>query len=343
MPKSQYVDFKSVKTSVTMEQVLQHYGLLEQMKRSGDSLSGCCPLHGGTNSTQFRVSISKNCWNCFSECKCGGNVLDFVAKKERITVHAAATKLCEWFQLPMEDNRTAVASRPPRPWPPPKLPPSSPAIAVVKEKPKTEDETVNPPLKFRLEHLDVTHPYLTERGLTPETLMDFGLGHCAKGMMAGRIAIPINDPEGRIVAYAGRWPGEPPGDVPKYKLPPGFRKSLELFNLDRATQEPSEKPLVIVEGFFGAMKLYQHGCRKVVALMGSSLSAAQEGLIRKHTAQSSRVVLMLDEDEAGRLGREDIAVRLAKFVFVRIHVFDRESAQPENLTAEQISAALEGL
>ena len=99
-------------------------------------------------------------------------------------------------------------------------------------------------------------------------------------------------------------------------------------------------PLVIVEGFFGAMKLYQHGCRKVVALMGSSLSAAQEGLIRKHTGQSSRVVLMLDEDEAGRLGREDIAVRLAKFVFVKIHVSNKEGQQPEHLSAEEVAALL---
>gem|GEM_PF-3170350 len=59
--------------------------------------------------------------------------------------------------------------------------------------------------------------------------------------------------------------------------------------------------------------------------------------------QSSRVVLIFDEDEAGRLGHEDIATRLAKFVFVRIHAFDHEGAQPENLTAEQISAALEAL
>gem|GEM_PF-2001519 len=178
MPKSHYVDFKSVKTSVTMEQVLQHYGLLEQMKRSGDSLSGCCPIHGGTNSTQFRVSISKNCWNCFSECKSGGNVLDFVAKKERITVHAAATKLCEWFQLPMEDHRSAAPNKLPKPQPPPKPTSSSPVPTVVEEKPKPEDETSNPALRFRLEHLDATHPYLAERGLSPETLMDFGQCQC---------------------------------------------------------------------------------------------------------------------------------------------------------------------
>jgi len=164
------------------------------------------------------------------------------------------------------------------------------------------------------------------------------VGYCGKGMMAGRIAIPIHNEEGNVVAYVGRWPGEPPGDTPKYKLPPGFRKSLELFNIDRAVKEPKDKPLVIVEGFFDCMKLHQHGCRKVVALMGSTMSAAQEELIRKHTDSKSQVIVMLDEDEAGQAGREDIAVRLAKFVFVKVHTFEKPDTQPDNLTAEEVSA-----
>jgi hypothetical protein len=63
MPKSSFVDFKAVKAAITMEQVLQHYGLLDQFKKSGDSLSGPCPIHKGNNPTQFRVSLSKNLWN----------------------------------------------------------------------------------------------------------------------------------------------------------------------------------------------------------------------------------------------------------------------------------------
>ena len=182
---------------------------------------------------------------------------------------------------------------------------------------------------------------IATRGLTPETIVDFGLGHCAKGMMAGRIAIPIHNADGKVVAYAGRWPGEPAEDTPKYKLPPGFRKSLELFNLDRACKEPG--PLIIVEGFFGAMKLWQHGVRKVVALMGSTLSVAQEELIRRHTDRTSQVIVLLDEDEAGRAGREDIAVRLAKIVFVKVHTFDEEGQQPENLSADEVLKIVEGV
>src|ERR1022692_4163102 len=85
MPKSKYVDFKAVKAAITMEQVLEHYGLLHQFKRSGDRLSGPCPIHKGSNPTQFSVSIEKNVWNCFSECKHGGNVLDFISRMENVS------------------------------------------------------------------------------------------------------------------------------------------------------------------------------------------------------------------------------------------------------------------
>ncbi|MEN9576477.1 MAG: hypothetical protein RL514_4332 [Verrucomicrobiota bacterium] len=339
MSKSQFVDFKAVKAAVTMEQVLSHYGLLEQMKRSGDSLSGPCPIHNGTNPTQFRVSVSKNCWNCFSDCKCGGNVLDFVAKREDITVHAAALKLIEWFNLPMADKPPEEEDEPPRAAASTQRSPA-PTPTASKEKSQPEDGTPNVPLKFRLEQLDGKHPYLTERGLTPETIVDFGLGHCAKGMMAGRIAIPIHNVEGKVVAYAGRWPGEPTEGTPKYKLPPGFRKSQELFNLDRASKQPG--PLVIVEGFFGAMNLWQCGVKRVVALMGSTLSPAQAELIRKHTDSRSQVIVMLDEDEAGRAGREDIVSRLAPWLFVKAHVFEQAGQQPEHLTAEEAHAICGG-
>jgi DNA primase len=341
MPKSSFVDFKAVKAAITMEQVLQHYGLSDQFKKSGDSLSGPCPIHKGTNPTQFRISVSKNIWTCFSECKHGGNVLDFIARMENVTIHAAALKAIDWFSLDPEalaaDSGTDQDEQRETPRKetsqPTKPPPKKVAAAP-------ETNAPNKPLKFRLDKLDGTHPYLAGRGLTPETIAAFNVGYCAKGVMAERIAIPISNPDGGVVAYAGRWPGDPGEDTPKYKLPQGFRKSLELFNIDRALKEPAEKPLVIVEGFFDCMKLHQHGCRKVVALMGSTMSPAQEELVRKHTTGKSHILVMLDEDDAGRAGREDIAVRLAKLAFVKVHAFNEQGRQPEALTAEEVAALL---
>src|SRR5438874_2907717 len=102
MAKSLFVNFRAVKAALKIEQVLEHYGLLEQFKKSGDSLSGPCPIHAGSNPTQFRISINKNIWNCFSECKHGGNVLDFIARMEEVSIHAAALKAIEWFHLDPE-------------------------------------------------------------------------------------------------------------------------------------------------------------------------------------------------------------------------------------------------
>jgi DNA primase len=341
MSKSSFVDFKAVKAAITMEQVLGHYGLLDKFKRGTDSLNGPCPIHKGSNPTQFRVSISKNIWNCFSECKHGGNVLDFIVRMEDVSIHAAALKAIEWFNL---DPAAMSAAEPNEEQTEESAPngDSKPKPVSKKPAPIAEKTTPNAPLKFRLDKLEREHPYLIkERGLLLETIVDFGIGFCAKGMMAGRIAIPIHNPDGNVVAYAGRWPGEPAEDTPKYKLPQGFRKSQELFNIDRAIKEPAEKPLLIVEGFFDCMKIHQAGWHKVVALMGATMSAAQEELIRKHTTRNSHVIVMLDENEAGRAGREDIACRLSKLCFVKVHELDTLDAEPEHLFAEDLAEILE--
>lgn len=344
MAKTPFVDFKAVKAAITMEQVLDHYGILDKFKRGADSLSGPCPIHRGSNPTQFRVSISKNIWNCFSECKHGGNVLDFIARMEDVSIHAAAVKAIDWFNLDPEamsaDSNPEAEEKAGNP----KTDASPRQKPVAQSAPVVENAAPNAPLKFRLDKLEREHPYLTEeRGLTLETIIDFGVGYCSKGMMAEHIAIPIHNAKGEVMAYAGRFPGEPSEDTPKYKLPKGFRKTQELFNIDRAFREPADKPLVIVEGFFGCMKLHQHGWRKVVALMGSSMSPTQEALIKQYTGRNSQVIIMFDEDEAGRVGREEIAVRLAKFVFVKIHAFEQEDQQPDNMSAEEIQQFIGGL
>src|SRR5690242_8055212 len=99
MSKQSFVDFKAVKAAITMEQLLQHYLLQDRFKKNGDTLSGPCPIHNGSNPTQFRASLGKNIWNCFGDCKGGGNVLDFIAKKEGVPIHAAALKAIDWFRL----------------------------------------------------------------------------------------------------------------------------------------------------------------------------------------------------------------------------------------------------
>jgi hypothetical protein len=72
------------------------------------------------------------------------------------------------------------------------------------------------------------------------------------------------------------------------------------------------------------------------------MSGAQEALIRQHTNGQSHVIVMLDENEAGRAGRENIACRLSEHCFVKTHVFDRPDAEPEHLSADEVHQILGG-
>lgn len=328
MSRTVYVDFKTVKAAVSMSQIIDHYGLTERFRRSGYSLSGPCPLHDGQNPTQFRVSLTKNCWNCFGKCNGGGNVLDFVSRKESVTIREAALMLIGWFNLPMDsraDQPVTETAQPARPEVPAELMTKAAKAAAVQTGP-------NKPLGFELKNLDQGHSYFGERNISAEAIAHFGLGVCTKGSMNGRVVVPIHNRGGELVAYAGRWPGAPPADTPKYKLPPGFWKAQELFNLHRALPESNDQPLVIVEGFFDCIALWQHGIRRVVALMGSSLSDAQEQLISDALSKNDRLIVMLDEDDAGRAGRQEIVRRLSDKAFVKVWRFETEGQQPDGLT-----------
>lgn len=159
--------------------------------------------------------------------------------------------------------------------------------------------------------------------------------------MSGRIVIPITNNDGELVGYAGRWPGPPPEDRPKYKFPAGFRKSAEVFNLDRASKENNGLPLIVVEGFFDVIKLWQLGFHRVVSIMGSSLSVAQEAALVEASADRAGIILMFDEDEAGRIGRDKALVKLARRLFVRVVPLPQEGAQPDNLTENELHALLD--
>jgi DNA primase len=143
------------------------------------------------------------------------------------------------------------------------------------------------------------------------------------------------------VGYVGRWPGQPPEERPKYKLPTGFKKSAEVFNLDRALLEQQGLPLIVVEGFFDVIKLWQQGYHRVVSLMGSSLSLKQEALLLEASASRPGIILMFDEDDAGRSGREKALLRLARSLFVRVVPLPQEGAQPDHLSESELHALLD--
>jgi DNA primase len=156
--------------------------------------------------------------------------------------------------------------------------------------------------------------------------------------MAGRCCIPIHNAEGQLVAYAGRWVGSletlPEGEE-KYKLPKGFHKSLELFNLHRVK---GYQHLVIVEGYFGTLRL--HSLRiPAVGLMGSSISDEQVALLREHCPALRYVSVMLDGDEAGRKAADSVAARLARHWWTHIAELP-DGTQPDTVALDVLEKLL---
>jgi DNA primase len=332
-----WVSFDEIKKVVTLQMAIEHYGI--QLRHvNATTLRGKCPLpsHGSEKSKEsFTATLTKGiggAWACQSQScikargRVGGNVLDFVAAMEKCSVRDAAIKLQMWFLVPAAGNGSGPIGKEPH------------AKTFAGKEPEPElvsksetygggESNSNKPLTFNLQNIDHAHPYLKERGVSEETAQRFGVGFFpGKGSMHGRIVIPIHNPKGELVAYAGR---SIDGSEPRYKFPAGFHKSLELYNVHRVREEVS---VVLVEGFFDCMKVTQAGF-PCVALMGSTMSDAQEEIIREHFAH---VVVMLDGDEAGKGASEGIAERLCRIIFQVNVVTLLDGAQPDQLSDDEL-------
>jgi DNA primase len=302
----EWVDFSAVKGAVSLEAVLRHYEV-PGLRRHRDQLEGCCPIHRGKRDDSFRASLSKNVFHCFA-CQAHGNVLDLVAAMEKCSIREAACRLQQWFGI----AASGASARP--------GPGGAGKTELVREK-----EGCNPPLHFALTGVDHAHPYLRQRGIDRATATEFGMGfYGGPGLMSGRIVIPIGNASGEIVAYVGRALD---GRSPKYKLPAGFRKAWELFNIQRAVATGSQT-VIVVEGYFDCVRVHQAGFPFVVALMGSSLSASQERVLAERFEQ---VFLMLDGDAAGCAASRAIGTRLSGTCSVA-QVNVPEGAQPDQLS-----------
>lgn len=339
MPSETWVDYKQLKERVSLEQVLEHYGLLAELVRRGNTVTGKCPVHDGDNPRQFTANLVDNWWKCFSgNCtyrndkgKVGGNQIDLVAGIEDCGFRDAALLLQEWFSITPQRPAPSTRRKGMRI--------SRKREEKGSESPPAPDKvpTANKPLSFHLQNLDVEHPYLHRRGLTRDTIEYFGLGFCSKGSMKNRIAIPIHNAGGQLVGYAGRWAlgdEELPEGEGKYKLPPGFHKSLEVYNLHRIPE--GTKRVILVEGYASVWWLHQNGFPNVVSCMGSTLSEEQQRLLAK---RFKGVEIFFDGDASGEFGARDALLALASRMWVKLARCP-EGLQPDRLPEHELKHLL---
>jgi DNA primase len=304
--KEKQTDFARIRDLARFEGILGRYSL-EKRGRGAERMIRC-PFHAD-NSPSCSVNLEKKVFHCFA-CGAAGTILDFVARMESCSVAEAARLINDWEGCTHPESMPAEA-----------------------RKVKSQAPQGNQPLGFTLP-LDPGHTYLGERGLSEATVTRFGLGSCTSGIMKGRICIPILDERGRLVAYAGRWPGKPlPDNQPRYLFPRGFRKGQVLYNVHRVREA---KHLVIVEGFWSVFRLDLLGI-PAVALMGCTLSLEQENLLRR--GKADRLTLLLDGDAAGRDATRKIVPRIARHSFVRAPEVPDE-AEPDTMDEAELLAML---
>lgn len=321
-----WVSFDKVRQALELPALLAHHNIT--LTQRGQQFTGACPIpgHGTDRRKTFSANAEKRVFRCF-KCGAQGNLLDlavFLAGRDPKDPKAVRTTALELQQKFMS----------------PEVPPSKRLRQVAKQPElpiPAEPVIINPELDFELKDLDPAHPYLTGRGFTVETMKHFGVGYCGRGFLKGRIAIPLHDPTGKLVGYAGRSISD---DVePKYLFPGErqregrtirFEKTKLLYNAHRVM--PPIALLFIVEGFASVWWLHQRGYPNPVALMGSSASEEQVRLCLSYLHEEGRVWIIADGDEAGRQCADTLAPHLARQRFTRI-VQMPEGKQPTDLSS----------
>ena len=285
-----------------------------KLQKKGSSYFGLCPFHN-EKSPSFSVSRQKQMYYCFG-CGAGGNVITFVMEYENYSFVEAVRMLAEraGIDIPeVEYSQEAKAK--------------ADLKTTLLEVNKLAAKYFYAQLKS--EQGKVAYTYLTKRGLSEETIKNFGLGYSNKysddlykylklkgysddilakaGLISineksgvydkfwNRVMFPIMDVNNRVIGFGGRVMGDA---KPKYLNSPEtevFDKSRNLYGLNRA-RTSRKNYFLICEGYMDVIALHQAGFTNAVASLGTALTAGHASLIKRYV---NEVYLTYDSDEAG--------------------------------------------
>jgi DNA primase len=95
------VDYRTVRSQVTMSQVLDLLGFVPTESR-GDQVRGPCMIHGSQSlrSRSFSAKLRKQAYQCF-RCGSAGNQLDLWAAATHQPIYPATIDLCQRLGVPI--------------------------------------------------------------------------------------------------------------------------------------------------------------------------------------------------------------------------------------------------
>lgn len=300
-----------IRNSVNIVDIIKEYVPLTS---KGKNFFGVCPFHSD-HAPSMSVSSDKQIYRCFS-CGAAGNVFTFVKDYENVSFLEAVSIVARKAGISFDyvnterktDNKYANLFKI-----------TSDATKFYQNNLNTKDgERATEYLKRRGFSIDAIKElefglstfnnsllsFLEKKGYTTEDIDKttlISLDGKPHDIFVNRIMIPIHDLDGNVVGFTGR--DYTNSDGPKYlnsKESVIFKKGTILFNYHRAKNDVrNSHELIIVEGNMDALKMYSCGVKNVIALMGTALTTDHINAIKK---MRSKVILMMDNDNAGKLG-----------------------------------------
>lgn len=299
------------------------------LRRAGANFKGLCPFHDD-KTPSFHVSPSKGICKCFA-CGEGGNVVQFIMKKEQMTYVEALRHLGKRYGIEVEERELSDNER--------RLISERESMFAVNEWASNYYHNV---LHNHPDGRAVGLAYFRSRGFRDDIIKKFRLGYAVDSWDAmskealksgyaekylindavtklgtglsfkrdngslidkfrGRVIFPWFNAGGKIVAFGGRvLDSRTKGVAQKYINSSEsiiYTKGRELYGLYQArTQITKEDCVYMVEGYTDVLSMHQCGIENVVANSGTALSEAQIHLLHRFTAN---ITLLYDGDDAG--------------------------------------------
>ena len=282
------ISFENLKKAITPDvtrRILQYFQLLDRFTAEADgSLRGSCPFQcEKASGRSFKITADGRAWfNHDRACHClpvneetgqpvrGGNMLDFIRFKTGGTIRDAGLLLDTLLRPPKAGEAQAK---------PAKTTPSSSfpsAIAQTGDRNPTFQERGLKPID-----LDPDHEAIVSLGLEPETVKALGAGVSTKGLMRGRLAFPLHDVKGELIAYAG-FKLDKASEGPLWLLPKDFNPGLELIGFSALVGRFEDMAAVVLtfdmlEAAFASQAF--GNSHHVLTILSTELSAEQHRLL----------------------------------------------------------------
>ena len=328
------------------------------LKRSGNGrYLGVCPFHDD-RSPSMNVNPSLGIYKCFA-CGAGGDVFKFVQEHEKMDFKGAVEWVANFtgFALPQlggpEDSEKTEERAMVRrlnelacEWFEQQLALSPKALQYLASRHITDATRKQFHIGYAPEGREGFIGYAVKNGFSPLDCVKAGLAVEKENggisdKFRDRLMIAIQNLSGVIVAFGGRDLSENKDfKRAKYMNSPEsalYHKSDILFGLHQSRQSiAKENAVIIVEGYFDMISLYQGGVTNVVAASGTALTETHASILARY---ANTAYLVFDGDAAGQKATlRSLEIVLPKGIAPRVFALSRPDGtkiDPDNFVNER--------